>query len=179
MEKQEFEIPKGCTKVTVEQIGNTIVTSFESEKYIPKVGDCVKSNYNGFVCLFEVVKKSDNYISTKVTIDNYKEIESAEDLVQWNYTDCETTFEKITPEQLQSEFNKLGYEYNFETHEATKIKWKPKVRERYYFINSICEISSFTFDNTSSENKLVEIGNCYRTKEEAEPRRQYYLAFKD
>ncbi len=29
--KQTFEIPKGCSKVTIEQVGNTIVTSFEEE----------------------------------------------------------------------------------------------------------------------------------------------------
>ena len=179
MEKQEFEIPKGCTKVTVEQIGNTIVTSFESEKYIPKVGDCVKSNYRGFVCIFEVVKKSDNYISTKVTIDNYKEIESAEDLVQWNYTDCETTFEKITNEQLQSEFNKLGYEYNFETHEATKIKWKPFKGEEYYCVSTGCKVIPTINDDLSGDREMIKIGNCYRTPEDAEKRRQHYLAFKD
>jgi hypothetical protein len=27
--KQEFEIPEGCKKVTIEQIGNQIITTFE------------------------------------------------------------------------------------------------------------------------------------------------------
>jgi hypothetical protein len=29
--KQEFEIPEGCKKVTIEQIGNQIITTFEPE----------------------------------------------------------------------------------------------------------------------------------------------------
>ena len=43
--KQTFNIPEGCKVVTVEQIGNQLITSFEPEKYEPKVGDCVKIIY--------------------------------------------------------------------------------------------------------------------------------------
>ena len=34
--KQTFNIPEGCKVVTVEQIGNQLITSFEPEKYEPK-----------------------------------------------------------------------------------------------------------------------------------------------
>ena len=178
MEKQTFEIPKGCSKVTVEQIGNTIVTSFESEKYLPKVGDCVKlyqgahlhntgrvSHIAGDLIYF----RPPYILSGKVWLEK-KCAQNAE----W------FTFEQLTTEDLQAEFNKLGYEYNFETHEATKIKWKPKNGETYYFISALGERQGATFyDNNNFDKKMLTFGNCYRTPEDSEKRRQHYLAFKD
>ena len=265
MEKQTFEIPKGCSKVTVEQIGNTIVTSFEAEpefkrgdiitaeraiiilnehssdtinhcfvklysemhggymksnsnynwsnekkrlatdsekqqlfaalarggkkwdadkleivdlKYVPKIGDCVKvyqsekiynigrvSHVAGDLIYF----RPPYILSGKVWIEK-KCTQNVERF----------TFEQITPEELQSEFNKLGYEYDFETHEATKIRWKPKNGETYYFISALGERKCATFyDNNNFDKNMSAFGNCYSTPEEAEKRRQHYLAFKD
>lgn len=177
MEKQTFEIPKGCSKVTIEQIGNTIVTSFESEKYLPKVGDCVKvyqgdhlhntgkvSHVAGDLIYF----RPPYILSGKVMLEG-KCAQNAE----W------FTFEQITPEELQSEFKKLYYEYNFETHEAKKIKWVPKINEKYYIVRGGCNIVSCTNTDTVYDNLMFEVGNCYSTPEEAEKRRQHYLAFKD
>ena len=39
---------------------------------------------------------------------------------------------KITKDEFQSEFNKLGYEYDFQTHTATKKRWRAKVGEYYW-----------------------------------------------
>jgi hypothetical protein len=125
MEKQTFEIPKGCSKVTVEQIGNTIVTSFKSEKYLPKVGDCVKV-YQG-----DHLHNTGKVSSIKCDLIYFEQpfISNGEKVIlegicaqnaEW------FTFEQLTPDELQEEFNNLGYEYDFETHEATKIRWKPK-----------------------------------------------------
>jgi hypothetical protein len=177
MEKQTFEIPSGCTKVTIEQIGNTIVTSFESEKYVPKVGDYVKvyqseklynigrvSHVAGDLIYF----RHPYILSGKVWIEK-KCAQNAE----W------FTFEQITPEELQAEFKKLGYEYNFETHKATKIKWKPKDGELYYCVSTECKVIKVKNYNCYGDIEIIKIGNCYRTPEEAEPRRQHYLAFKD
>ena len=38
--KQTFKIPDGCKEITIEQVGNQIVTTFEPKKYTPKAGDC-------------------------------------------------------------------------------------------------------------------------------------------
>jgi hypothetical protein len=43
--KQEFEIPEGCKKVTIEQIGNQIVTTFK-----PKGKKRAKINKNFNLC---------------------------------------------------------------------------------------------------------------------------------
>lgn len=48
--------------------------------------------------------------------------------------------------------------------------WKPKNRERYYFINhGVNEyIDYYDWDNDSLDDNLYSIGNCFRTQEEAE-----------
>lgn len=48
--------------------------------------------------------------------------------------------------------------------------WKPKNRERYYFINHGANecIDYYDWDNDSLDDNLYSIGNCFRTQEEAE-----------
>lgn len=260
MEKQTFEIPKGCSKVTVEQIGNQVVTTFELEnefkrgdiitaergiiildkhnsrtlnlcfvklynemfggyiqfdsnynwyneekrlstdsekkqlfdalakkgkrwdaeklkivdlRYTPKPGDCVKIDFIGLVGFAHIKKILDNKVHCYVILD-------CDGLIQKDdWYDSEYKATQITPEELQVEFNKIGYEYDFETHEATKIKYTPKYGERYYYVSSLCEIINDVWLNYDVDNVQLKSGNCYRTTEDAEPRRQHYLAFKD
>lgn len=173
MEKQTFEIPKGCSKVTIEQIGNTIVTSFKSEKYTPTAGDCVRVDFTGYVGFAHIKEVCEHKANYHVLIDSYNE------LMQNDWYDSAYDATQLTPEELQAEFNKLGYEYNFETHEATKIRWKPRDGEIYYYVSTGCKVIKAKNDNCYGDIELIKIGNCYRTPEEAEPRRQHYLAFKD
>lgn len=88
-------------------------------KYIPKVGDCVKIDFESFTGFAHLskIEKGKNYYHAMVDDDNFLTINDWYDS-NWDYT-------KITPDELQAEFNKLGYEYNFETHTAKKLRWKP------------------------------------------------------
>lgn len=174
MEKQTFEIPKGCSKVTVEQVGNTIVTTFESEKYIPKVGDCVKVNFEDYISFVHVKKVDDDKVRYYVLLD-----EDGSRIKTHDWYDAYYCCEQITTEELQAEFNKLGYEYDFETHTAKKLRFKPEYGEIYYTVLNDCTIDNDIWHNDNIDNSRFKIGNCYRTQEEAEPRRQHYLSFKD
>lgn len=46
--------------------------------------------------------------------------------------------------------------------------WKPKEGERYYFVSMNEGVLSDTSDNVTVDALLYKIGNCYKTKEEAE-----------
>ena len=94
--------------------------TFECEKYIPKVGDCVKYD-NG--AIFECT----GHDGTNDPISGIDYIYKNEVTQENNHIgfNSEFIFTQITTEELQAEFNKLGYEYNFETHTAEKIRWKP------------------------------------------------------
>ena len=166
--KQTFNIPEGCKVVTVEQIGNQLITSFEPEKYEPKVGDCVKITYDtGNVYFLEV---------SRVLFDGQSPIVHSEDVVI-----CENgkifksqivfnfkSIEKITPEEFQAEFEKHSYEYDFETHTAHKKRWRAERGCEYFLFSNLLEVQTDIDVYASLDDKRYNIGNYFQTKEDAE-----------
>ena len=51
--------------------------------------------------------------------------------------------------------------------ETTKETWKPSEGDNYFFINAFAVVDSQKWEGWSSDNGLLDIGNCFRTKEEA------------
>lgn len=176
MEKQIFNIPDGCKFVSVEQVGNQIITTFEPEKYVPKVGDCVKMRYdinNNFVYA-EITEIFGNKLCCEKSWISYIRKVEQEAGYFFDYT----YIEKITTEELQAEFNKLGYQYDFETHEAKKLRWKPEKKERYFCVLANGEIVTYLWENDFDDNEKYDFGNCFKTKEEAEAFRDYIKKYK-
>lgn len=80
-------------------------------------------------------------------------------------------------EQLQKQLDELK---NVKVEE-TKTKWKPKIEEEFYYINEIIEVVNDCNDNFNIDKKHIEIGNCFKTKEEAQfvaDKIKYTLMFK-
>jgi len=170
--KQTFNIPEGCKIVTMEQIDNQIITTFEAEeKYIPKVGDCVKL-IAGIKVFFGIIREID-----KDVLRFYVFFESGKICDKffgsWRIGIVACTETKITPKELQAEFNKTGYEYDFETNTARKLRWKPKEGEKYYLMYADGHISFFHNTLGCVDNALISLGNCFKTEEEAEKFRDY------
>lgn len=67
-------------------------------------------------------------------------------------------------EELQKQIDELK---NVKIEEKQK-KWKPALGEKYYYINVSGEIYYYDFDNDEFDNDCIKLGNCYRTKKEAE-----------
>lgn len=162
--KQTFNIPAGCKTVSVEKVGNQIITSFEPEKYVPKKGDCVKMIYpsgNNYFCEVSDVDDNDNDIGTKnvvITPDGVV----FEDYSKFFYYD---SIEKITPEEFQAEFDKLGYVYDFETHTASKKRWRAKLKRNYYYVTAAFDIVVDIENRHSIDDKRHKNGNYFETKE--------------
>jgi hypothetical protein len=162
--KQTFEIPEGCKVVTVEQIGNQLITSFEPEKYEPEVGDYVKMTYpsgSSYFCKVSAVAVhrigAKNVIATPdvVLFEDYSEYFTYDSI------------EKITPEEFQAEFEKLGYVYDFETHTAHEKRWRAERFGEYYIINSLAEILKVNEHHCQDDEILYNIGNYFKTLEDA------------
>ncbi len=84
--------------------------------------------------------------------------------------------EKI--EQLQKEIDELK---NVKVDE-TKKRWIPAENEQYCFIDEDLEIESEFFDDDEYDNNLIKLGNCFKTKEEAQfvaDKIKYTLMFKN
>ena len=177
--KQTFNIPDGCKTVTVEQIGNQLITSFEPEKYVPKVGDLVKniSEINSSEFSIYVFKEFDER-GDAVNFGDYihqKGVQS--DKGQISFDSEFSIFEKLTPEEFQAEFDKLGYVYDFETHTAHKKRWRAEEDGEYYFINGSFEIQKIKerYAVRDESEKRFSIGNYHITLRKAEQYRDFML----
>ena len=163
--KQTFNIPEGCKVVTIEQIGNQLITSFEPEKYVPKVGDCVKIIYrsgNKYFC--EVSDVDDHIIGSR-------NVEITPDGVHFkNYPEyfIYDSIEKITPEEFQAKFEKLGYVYDFKTKTARKKRKRVGKDERYFYSNSLFESDDHIEDFDDVDDQFYENGNYFETEAECQ-----------
>ena len=166
--KKTFNIPDGCKTVSVEQVGNQIITSFEPEKYVPKVGDLVKITYNtGNVYFFEVARvrfDGQSYVihSEDVVIGENGEIFKSQIVSTFK------SIEKLTPEEFQAEFEKLGYVYDFETHTANKKRRRVPTEKKYFIANGRFEVQSFLESDSNFDRTLFEVGNYFATESECQ-----------
>jgi len=162
--KQTFNIPDGCSTVTVEQVGNQLITTFEPEKYVPKVGDCVKMQYNEkSVPTFCLIYKIENgrILSKNVWI-KAREWFNAVLFEEANFSAYDS-IEKITPEQFQAEFEKLGYIYDFKTNTASKKRWTPKKWDDYFSFG--CE-GATTWNDDNVDKWRLKNNVVFKTESE-------------
>lgn len=131
-------------------------------KYVPKVGDYFKTKSTIAYC-DELVGKNPKCVSVYIDVDVNK-LNTETGCKNITFMANNNTFTKITPEELQAEFNKLGYEYDFETHTAKKMEWKPKEDDEVWSINEVeYTVESFKW-RIGFELGLLD----FRTKELAE-----------
>ena len=166
--KQTFKIPDGCKTVSVEQIGNQLITSFEPEKYEPKVGDFVKITYDtGNKYFLEVARvrfdgQSPIVHSDEVVIGENGKIFKSQIVVGFK------AIEKITPEEFQAEFEKLGYEYNFETKTAKKKRKRVENGDSYFYSDNLFEVNDCIEESDYIDDFFYEIGNYFATESECQ-----------
>ena len=166
--KQTFNIPDGCKVVTVEQIGNQLITSFKPEKYVPKKGDLVKITYDtGNVYFLEVARvrfdgQSPVLHSEEVVIGENGKIFKSQIVAGFN------SIEKITPEEFQAEFDKLGYVYDFETHTASKKRWRAEKGGLYYYVGYDFQAHEVIEGYDDGDIISYDIFNYFRNQSDAE-----------
>lgn len=56
-------------------------------------------------------------------------------------------------------------------------RWKPEYEGSYYFINDRGKITPNMWENTNSDDLRYELGNCFRTPQEAETARDKIKEF--
>ena len=164
--KQTFNIPDGCKEVTIEQVGNQLITTFEPEKYIPKVGDCVKFSQLSLVYYGQVKEIEEKQAICHVSISNRNSY--LKDYFSWALGWAFCKEEKITPEQFQEEFKKLGYVYDFETHTATKKRWRAEKEHKYYVIVDTFKVIFDIEDNLTTDLERYNAGNYFQTRQQAQ-----------
>lgn len=137
--KQTFNIPKDCDKVTFEQIGNQIVTTFGPKQREFKKSDFVTLMYQEQT-LIAILKYDVNFhagcVYSAIALIDFSDafsINSSFDVSAQDVWRLSTTEER---QLILSKLEEKGYRYNEETCELERIKWEPKEGEKYCFINS-------------------------------------------
>ena len=77
-----------------------------------------------------------------------------------------------TPEEIQELNDQLAAEgkcWNPDTMQIEKLRWKPKKGESYFSIllRQVVEIAHYSWDGGKLDIKFYEMGNCFKTEEEA------------
>ena len=84
-------------------------------------------------------------------------------------------------EQKSEELKKQLDELKNVKIDGTKTKWIPSRMEVFYFINNDLDVIENVCAKTDFEKPLIEIGNCFKTEEEAQfivDKIKYTLMFK-
>ncbi len=68
--------------------------------------------------------------------------------------------------ELEQKYKELGEEIERLKNQG-KV-WKPKKTENYFLINVNKAISDYTWGDSLFDNHIYELGNCFKTKSEAE-----------
>lgn len=161
--KQTFEIPEGCNRVTIEQQGRQIITTFEPEF---KDGDitCTKNGIHIF-------KNIDGFEHHYYCALYHGEV---------FYNKTFNTFEAInslrhaTAEEKQKLFDAMakdGKRWNAEAKKVEDIKpkrWRAELNKHYWYLDSFLIVSGDLERLVTSNDLRYNLGNYFKTKEQAE-----------
>jgi len=167
--KQTFEIPKGCSKVTIERIGNTIVTSFEEEF---KDGDVLffSDNDNRNECI-AIIKEIDIDMSNGAISYFYLNNVSGKTIYNHSFASSWKIKRHATQSESQRLFDALardGKQWNNEKGCIEDLKWKPKFREVYFAIGRLDEKIDCVWTNHPVDERRFKLGNCFKTEAECQ-----------
>ena len=177
MTKQTFTIPEGCKAVTVEQVGNQIITTFEP---VFKRGDVLmcydektNNNIGRFIFIFKDIVPDNmcNGMCSYVHLSLNRLRLYYEDRLASNWD----VLRHATPEEAQllwSALAKNGKRWNPETMQVEPIKkerWRAEIEYRYWFVKNVCfEVSSTVDVKDHNDNERYNSGNYFQTEEQAQ-----------
>ena len=174
MTKQTFQIPEGCKTITVEQIGNQLVHTFDVEPKF-KDGDVLIDEQTGWaIYVYRKTDKPGNGYFYCL-FDSLLGL-SLDDSKHYGYT---STARLATPEEAQRLWEALakqGKRWNPETMEVEKIKkdrWRGEIWEIYYCLFGDMSIVAAREYGGVTDNIRYNLGNYFRTKEQAERAKPY------
>ena len=148
---------------------NNEVFSFEmSDKYTPKVGDCVKVECNNLsephFYWFKIKKIANAIVDFSLMVrEDLKIAKGGCFLLNSN----KQIYTKITPEELKSKYAEAGYDWDYETDAIKLLKWMPKDGDEVWYLNSIFEPVKKIFNKKDAFLKIIlKKGLLFKTEED-------------
>jgi hypothetical protein len=149
------------------------------ERYVPKVGDCVKisfknTNYEYFCKISQIAQKK---ILLKSAVNEIPKVVLNLSLY-YDYRDI--IFTQITPEELKAKYAEAGYDWDYESDVVKPLKWMPKNGDEVWWLNSIYEPVSRIFDKDDVFCRLMAgDGFLLPTKEKCQKLSDHCLKYFD
>ena len=145
-----------------------------SDKYVPKVGDCVKFQCSDtFFYWFKVQNISKTRVEFSLVVE-----EDLKVLRNGYFNINNRIYTQITPEELKAKYAEAGYEWDYETDTIKPLKWKPKHGDKVWWLDSIFEPARYIFDKRSTSLQLMlEKDLLFKTKEECQKFADYCLEY--
>ena len=137
-------------------------------KYVPKVGDCVKisfknAKYEYFGKINQIVQK---FIRLKSAV---RENDTLTLILSLYYDERDIFFTKITPDELKAKYAEFGYDWDYESDTVEHIKWKPKNGDTVWYLTELLEVSeTFYFNDNYDDNDLLKKGFLFPTEAECQ-----------
>ena len=151
--------------------------SFEvEEKYVPKVGDCVKISFKktGYEYFGKISQIEQTETRLKSAVGEADRL--YENLcLYYGYPDM--FFTQITPEELKAKFAEAGYEWDYETNEVKPLKWMPKEGDFvWYILDDLTIVNGFYNDELYY---LLEKGLLFPTRSECQKYAEHCVKYFD
>ena len=149
-----------------------------SEKYVPKVGDCVKVESRilnkSHYYWFKIKKVVDGVIDYSFMVREDLKIVKSEFFIISNTQ----IFTQITPEELKAKCAEAGYDWDYESDTIKPLKWIPKDGDEVCFMDNLLNPHNYIFRGNGYFNKeLLEKGLLFPTKEECQKFCNYCLKY--
>lgn len=184
----------GCNLTLIQP--NTAVLKFENikylainkngisfhGKYIPSKGEIVGLKYKNkdndefeinVIYLLEDDKTIEVYCNPN--IPEFDNLNTSTKYI--SKKDCEfLPLSEAYYQVIMNELKEKGYVYDRNNIEIYKDIWKPKSGEDYWYITSFGAVNNtFRGDDDIWDDRHVELGNCFQTKEKAEKAREAFV----
>ena len=146
-----------------------------SDKYVPKVGDCVKVGYNKtFFYWLKIKKVVNERIGFSLMINDDLNISKN----KYFAMDNNIIFTQITSEELKAKYAEAGYDWYYESDTIKPLKWMPKDGDGVWWANSIFEpVKHILAKNDTSFRLMLEKGLLFKTEEECKEFSNYCLSY--
>lgn len=182
----EVKIKQGSEMLdaTIEMVDGVIVVSPKEMKLDVtkfKDGDVLTGGFEdngGLSWTFILKGEIENFYNNYKFAKEYVSLDSNDSFEISSYSDAIELVRYATEEEKKKLFDKLkeeGYEWKPDTKELVKLKWKPKVGDKYYHPSCSITNDGIRFDlafatNTavSFDTKILKHNLAFKTKEECQ-----------
>ena len=146
-----------------------------SDKYVPKVGDCVKFECDkNFFYWLKVKKVLKTSIEFSLKVGDDLNVSKNDFFAMNKYR----IYIQITPEELKDKYAEAGYDWDYESDTIKPLKWMPKDDEEVWWLNTLFEPVKNIFNKGDIFLKMMlEKGLLFKTEEECQKFCNYCLSY--